>query len=102
MLRHGPGERQGRQTQVIGFVTEPRGQPVSQCPPTAPGRGHHRATGSTFQGLRRRSGRGPSLAAMSCFVDRAKRYLLGNFENIFVLMTLLSTAIVNYLVPAKL
>ena len=39
---------------------------------------------------------------MSWFVDRAKRYLLGNFENIFVLMTLLSTAAVNYLVPAKL
>ena len=31
---------------------------------------------------------------MSWFVDRAKRYLLGNFENIFVLMTLLSTTIV--------
>jgi adenylate cyclase len=35
-------------------------------------------------------------------VDRAKRYLLANFENMFVLMTLLSTAIVNHLVPAKL
>jgi adenylate cyclase len=35
-------------------------------------------------------------------VDRAKRYLLGNFENLFVLVTLLSTAVVNYLVPAKL
>jgi adenylate cyclase len=35
-------------------------------------------------------------------VDRAKRYLLANFENLFVLVTLLSTAVVNYLVPAKL
>jgi adenylate cyclase len=35
-------------------------------------------------------------------VDRAKRYLLSNFEHLFVLVTLLSTAVVNYLVPAKL
>jgi adenylate cyclase len=35
-------------------------------------------------------------------VDRIKRYLIGNFENLFVLGTLLSTAVVNYLVPAKL
>jgi adenylate cyclase len=35
-------------------------------------------------------------------VDRAKRYLLSNFEHLFVLGTLLSTAVVNYLVPAKL
>jgi HD-GYP domain-containing protein (c-di-GMP phosphodiesterase class II) len=35
-------------------------------------------------------------------VDRAKRYLLDNFENGFVLLTLLSTAGVNYLVPTKL
>ena len=35
-------------------------------------------------------------------MDRIKRYLIGNFENLFVLGTLLSTAIVNYLVPAKL
>jgi adenylate cyclase len=35
-------------------------------------------------------------------VDRVKRYLLENFELLFVLMTLLSTAAVNYLVPAKL
>ena len=35
-------------------------------------------------------------------MDRVKRYLVANFENMFVLMTLLSTAVVNYLVPAKL
>jgi HD-GYP domain-containing protein (c-di-GMP phosphodiesterase class II) len=35
-------------------------------------------------------------------VDRAKRYLLANFENLFVLLTLLSTALVNHLVPTKL
>jgi HD-GYP domain-containing protein (c-di-GMP phosphodiesterase class II) len=35
-------------------------------------------------------------------VDRVKRYLLSNFENLFVLLTLLSTAVVNYLVPLKL
>ena len=35
-------------------------------------------------------------------MDRAKRYLLTNFENLFVLLTLLSTAVVNYLVPTKL
>jgi HD-GYP domain-containing protein (c-di-GMP phosphodiesterase class II) len=35
-------------------------------------------------------------------VERLKRYFLGNFENLFVLMTLLSTVVVNYLVPAKL
>ncbi len=35
-------------------------------------------------------------------MERIKRYLLGNFENIFVLGTLVSTAVVNYLVPVKL
>ena len=35
-------------------------------------------------------------------MDRAKRYLLANFEHLFVLVTLLSTLVVNYLVPAKL
>jgi HD-GYP domain-containing protein (c-di-GMP phosphodiesterase class II) len=35
-------------------------------------------------------------------VTRLKGYLLANFEAFFVLMTLLSTAVVNYLVPAKL
>jgi len=35
-------------------------------------------------------------------VDRAKRYLLENFEHLFVLITLVSTVVVNYLVPAKL
>jgi adenylate cyclase len=35
-------------------------------------------------------------------VDRLKRYLHENFEALFVLMTLLSTAVVNFLVPAKL
>jgi hypothetical protein len=35
-------------------------------------------------------------------VERLKSYFLGNFENLFVLMTLLSTVVVNYLVPAKL
>lgn len=35
-------------------------------------------------------------------MDRAKRYLLANFENLFVLVALLSTAGVNYLVPTKL
>jgi adenylate cyclase len=35
-------------------------------------------------------------------VERAKRYLLANFEHLFVLVALLSTAGVNYLVPTKL
>ncbi|HEX2439293.1 MAG TPA: HD domain-containing phosphohydrolase [Methylomirabilota bacterium] len=35
-------------------------------------------------------------------MERLKSYFLGNFENLFVLMTLLSTVVVNYLVPAKL
>jgi adenylate cyclase len=35
-------------------------------------------------------------------VDRAKRYLVANFENLFVLGTLLSTVFVNYFVPMKL
>ncbi|HEU4369079.1 MAG TPA: HD domain-containing phosphohydrolase [Methylomirabilota bacterium] len=35
-------------------------------------------------------------------MERAKRYLLENFEHIFVLVTLLSTAVVNYVVPTKL
>jgi adenylate cyclase len=35
-------------------------------------------------------------------VDRLKRYLLANFEHLFVLGTLLSTAVVNHFVPAKL
>jgi hypothetical protein len=35
-------------------------------------------------------------------VERVKRYLLANFEHLFVLVTLLSTAGVNYLVPTKL
>jgi adenylate cyclase len=35
-------------------------------------------------------------------VERAKAYLLENFENMFVLVTLLSTAVVNHFVPAKL
>jgi adenylate cyclase len=35
-------------------------------------------------------------------VERAKTYLLSNFENLFVLVTLLSTAVVNHFVPAKL
>jgi adenylate cyclase len=35
-------------------------------------------------------------------VSRIKRYLLENFENLFVLTTLLSTAVVNHFVPAKL
>jgi adenylate cyclase len=35
-------------------------------------------------------------------VDRAKRYLLANFESLFVLITLASTLLVNYLVPEKL
>jgi adenylate cyclase len=35
-------------------------------------------------------------------VDRIKRSLMDNFEHLFVLVTLLSTALVNYLVPAKL
>jgi adenylate cyclase len=43
-----------------------------------------------------------SLLRRAAVVDRAKRYLVENFENIFVLATLLSTAVVNYLVPTKL
>lgn len=35
-------------------------------------------------------------------MERAKRYLLANFEHLFVLVALLSTAGVNYLVPTKL
>jgi HD-GYP domain-containing protein (c-di-GMP phosphodiesterase class II) len=35
-------------------------------------------------------------------VERIKRYLLANFEHLFVLVILLSTAGVNYLVPTKL
>lgn len=35
-------------------------------------------------------------------MDRAKRYLVANFENLFVLGTLLSTVFVNYFVPMKL
>jgi HD-GYP domain-containing protein (c-di-GMP phosphodiesterase class II) len=35
-------------------------------------------------------------------VERVKQYLLANFEHLFVLVTLLSTAGVNYLVPTKL
>jgi adenylate cyclase len=35
-------------------------------------------------------------------VDSVKRYLVQNFENVFVLLTLVSTAVVNYLVPTKL
>ena len=35
-------------------------------------------------------------------MDRVKRCFLSNFEHLFVLVTLLSTAVVNYLVPAKL
>ena len=35
-------------------------------------------------------------------MDRVKRYLLSNFEHLFVLVTLLSTVAVNYVVPAKL
>lgn len=35
-------------------------------------------------------------------MDRLKRYLLANFEHLFVLATLLSTAGVNYLIPTKL
>ncbi len=35
-------------------------------------------------------------------MDRAKRYLLANFEHLFVLVALLSTAGVDYLVPTKL
>ena len=35
-------------------------------------------------------------------MDRAKRYLLENFEHLFVLVALLSTAGVNYLIPTKL
>lgn len=35
-------------------------------------------------------------------MDRTKRYLLENFENLFVLATLLSTALVNYFIPTKL
>jgi len=46
--------------------------------------------------------RGPLLAPPGSLVERIKRYLLGNFENIFVLGTLVSTAVVNYLVPVKL
>jgi adenylate cyclase len=35
-------------------------------------------------------------------VDRAKRYFVANFENLFVLGTLVSTVFVNYFVPTKL
>ena len=35
-------------------------------------------------------------------MGRIKHYLLENFENLFVLTTLLSTAVVNHFVPAKL
>lgn len=35
-------------------------------------------------------------------MDRAKGYLLANFEKLFVLITLVSTLAVNYLVPEKL
>ena len=35
-------------------------------------------------------------------MERIKRYLLANFEHLFVLVILLSTAGVNYLVPTKL
>src|SRR5687767_6052349 len=57
---------------------------------------------SCFRRLGGLGGRGPDFAPFGSAVDRAKRYLVENFENLFVLLTLLSTAVVNYLVPTKL
>src|SRR5687767_458151 len=35
-------------------------------------------------------------------MDAFKRYLLGNFEQVFVLLVLVSTAIINFYIPQKL
>ena len=35
-------------------------------------------------------------------MDRVKRYVLGNFEQLFVLLTLVTTAVTNYVLPLKL
>src|SRR6185369_14162278 len=76
--------------------TRPGGSTGITSAPTVTSRGPARPIG---RGARSSSS---ERAIEDTAVERAKAYLLENFENMFVLVTLLSTAVVNHFVPAKL